>query len=61
MQKVQEIPNDPEFDPIFKLDGDISKETLLHNKYAFWCHRRDKKTQNYNDAIKKIASFQTVI
>ncbi len=47
---------------------DVSTQTLIQNRYCFWYHRRGKQTVvsstggavNYEEAMKKIANFQTV-
>jgi hypothetical protein len=43
---------------------DLSTQTPLHNKYAFWYHKRGggaSKSGNYEDSILKVDICQTVI
>ena len=35
-------PNDPEFDAIFTEKEDMQAGTLLHNRYVFYCLKRNK-------------------
>lgn len=78
---VPSEPNDPEFDTIFTEREDMQSGTQLHNRYVFYCLKRNKGAQaqaaaqqaaiaqgltapavvaNYEEGIKRIASFQTV-
>jgi len=41
---------------------DLTKQTVIQNRYAFWYHKRGGKSQavNYEETMKLIATFQTV-
>lgn len=41
---------------------DLTKQTVIQNRYAFWYHKRGGKSQavNYEETMKMIATFQTV-
>lgn len=42
---------------------DLTKQTPIQNRYAFWYHKRGGKSQavNYEETMKMIATFQTVL
>jgi hypothetical protein len=41
---VPNEPNDPDFDSLFSIKEDIQSQTLLHNRYVFYCLKRTKNS-----------------
>lgn len=62
-ETVEEIVDDPSW---VDEPEDLSSQTVIQNRYCFWYMRRhggsaaNKAVNKYEDAVKKIGSFQTV-
>lgn len=59
---MAEVEEDFDESKLYDEPEDLTKQTQIQNRYAFWYHKRGGKSQavNYEETMKMIATFQTV-